>query len=462
MPVEVSGTGMNRKQGFITRQAERLSAGEINRRRFVMQALSAGVTMPTAMSLASRAEAKPRKGGLFRYATRHTSLGDTLNPDQLSHGLARLVFATQGNSLTEIAWDGSIKGALADQIEPDADAKSWVFTLRRDVEFHHGKTLTAEDVIASLTPHRNSLLSDIASIRQSDKWQVVIDLEKPNRGFDRLCADERLTIQPSRDGRLGNTDRHIGTGAYVLDRFDPKRGGQFTRNPNYWKPGAAHFDAINLRPMPDPTARLHAVMNGDVDYADGIDPKAVAVIRHMPTLDTHATKGTKPIVLSAEAGSAELGNSHLRLALQYALRRQELVDKVLLGHGIVATEAPLNGADPTPIEFDAARASDHYAKSGHRGPIALAVSDAEFAGAMDAARLMAASAGEAGIVLQPTSDPSDGTGLRLVAQSGSTDDIIPVRANEIAAHSKALMHSGKTATHAESDGYRIAERWWFQ
>ena len=72
---------MARPKGYVTRQAKRLSDGEINRRRFVMSALSAGVTMPTALSLASRAEAKvPKRGGTLRMALADGTSGDTLDP----------------------------------------------------------------------------------------------------------------------------------------------------------------------------------------------------------------------------------------------------------------------------------------------------------------------------------------------------------------------------------------------
>ncbi|MGI9393768.1 MAG: ABC transporter substrate-binding protein, partial [Boseongicola sp.] len=60
------------------------------------------------------------------------------------------------------------------------------------------------------------------------------------------------------------------------------------------------------------------------------------------------------------------------------------------------------------IEFDPEKAKFHYEKSGHSGPIQLSAADAAFAGAVDAAQLVAASAAEVGIDIEIVREPNDG------------------------------------------------------
>ena len=55
--------------------------------------------------------------------------------------------------MTEVDNDGQLVGELAESYESD-DAKKWVFNLRKGVEFHNGKTMTSQDVIASFGHHR--------------------------------------------------------------------------------------------------------------------------------------------------------------------------------------------------------------------------------------------------------------------------------------------------------------------
>jgi peptide/nickel transport system substrate-binding protein len=91
-----------------------------------------------------------------------------------------------------------------------------------------------------------------------------------------------------------------------------------------------------------------------------------------------------------------------------------MVDKILLGHGAVGNDHPISpavpfhAADLPQREFDPDKAADHYRKSGHSGPIQLSASDAAFAGAVDAAQLIQASAAEAGIDIEIVREPSDG------------------------------------------------------
>ena len=56
--------------------------------------------------------------------------------------------------MTEILPNGDLGPELAESWEASPDAKVWTFKLRKDVEFHNGKTLEASDVIASLNHHR--------------------------------------------------------------------------------------------------------------------------------------------------------------------------------------------------------------------------------------------------------------------------------------------------------------------
>src|SRR5438445_651951 len=59
-----------------------------------------------------------------------------------------------GVSLTEVKEDGQLVGEVAESWEATPDAKKWVFKLRKGIEFHNGKSLTADDVIASINFHR--------------------------------------------------------------------------------------------------------------------------------------------------------------------------------------------------------------------------------------------------------------------------------------------------------------------
>lgn len=113
--------------------------------------------------------------------------------------------------------------------------------------------------------------------------------------------------------------------------------------------------------------------------------------------------------------TAPFDANELRLALKYAINRQDMVDKILRGFGGVGNDFPINAAYPLfdasipQREFDLAKAAEHYKASGHDGsPILLRVADGAFPGAVDAAALFQQSAQAAGIPLEIKREPNDG------------------------------------------------------
>jgi len=115
---------------------------------------------------------------------------------------------------------------------------------------------------------------------------VIFEMSPGNADFAYIVSDYHFMIMAS-DG-AGNVNVEAtdnGTGGYTVDTFEPGVRADFTKNPNYWKENSAHFDAVNLLSVVDPTARQSAMLNGDVDIADAIDPKTVALLGRVPTID---------------------------------------------------------------------------------------------------------------------------------------------------------------------------------
>lgn len=422
----------------MTRQARRLSDGKINRRRFVMSALSAGVTMPTAVSLASRVEAAaPKPGGTFRIAVRNASTAETFDPRSAATDFGRLVAFTRGNALTEITPAGDVIGELAEHWETPDHGRNWHFTLRRDISFHSGHILNADHVTATLARHRVSggLLADTAAVSTSGARRITLTLTRPDPDLPRRLADPRLVISGT------SPDDRNGTGPYCLTDLTPGQRAKFVRNPAYWKPNRAHFDAVEIIAMPDIAARQQAVMTGEIDYADGIEPRSAALLKRVPNLALLETTGARHLALHTQ-GAGD--------ALRHLVPGRALLERVLLGHGRLA-----DGAAPSP---QTARRLWARVKT----PIQLALGDAGAPELADAARLIAEAANRAGIPVDVLHrhDPSADAEIGW-ARGGNGESLVAVWSNDLAAHSRKLAHGSSVGTHAENDGARITERWWF-
>jgi len=410
------------KRTIINDHASLLTAGSISRRKFIMTALAAGATLPMALSMAGQAmAATPVKGGRLRQGTGYGSTTDTFDPGNSENGYTLALLYSYGNHLTEVNSKGELIPELAESFEPSNEAKTWRFKLRNGVEFHNGKSLTADDIIATFNYHRSEdsksaakgLLTAVTDIKKDGDDTVVFELEAGNADFPYIVSDYHLMIMPSKDGAVDALGG-VGTGAYAIESFEPGVRAFGKRNPNYWKENSAHFDEFELISILDVTARQNAIMNGDVDHIDSVDPKTVSLLSRAPNLNILETTGTQHYTFPMRLDVGPFDNLDLRLALKHSIKRQELVDKILLGHGKAGNDIPVSSAMPflnTDLpqrEFDPEKAAEHYKKSGHSGTIQLSASDAAFAGAVDAAQLIAASAKEAGIDIEVVREPKDG------------------------------------------------------
>jgi len=133
------------KKDIIINHADLLTSGRISRRKFIMTAIAAGATLPMAMTMAGNAmAATPVKGGRLRQGLGYGSTTDSLDPGTSENGFTQALHYTYGNQLTEVGSDGNLIPELAESFEPSNGAKTWTFKLRNGVEFHNGKTLTAD------------------------------------------------------------------------------------------------------------------------------------------------------------------------------------------------------------------------------------------------------------------------------------------------------------------------------
>ncbi len=411
-----------KKQLYLEQQARMLTEGLIDRRKFVMGALAAGIALPTALGLAQTAmAATPKKGGRLRWGNSAADSNDSLDP---ATWLSSFMMATgwlSANGLTEVGPDGQLIPELAESIESD-DAQTWMFRLRQGVEFHNGKTLTPEDIMANFAYHMaddstsaaKGLLSGIADIRKDGDNNVVFELAGANADFPFVLSDYHLVIRPSEaDGSL-NMASGLGTGGYILQEFVPGVRTFATRNPNYWKEGRAHFDEVEMIGLNDDVARQTALINGDIDHMNGLAPTNIPLIDRIPSLEVVEAAGFAHTTIPMRVNEVPFDNNHLRMALKLSINRQEIMDKLLLGHGTLGNDHPISPAhryhngDLPQREFDPELAAFHYKKSGHSGTLELSTSETPGPGSTDMANLFAASAAQAGIDVKVIKEPEDG------------------------------------------------------
>jgi peptide/nickel transport system substrate-binding protein len=396
-------------------------AGRLSRRQFLDRAAALGVGAAAATSLLARgafAQETPQKGGDLVLGIDSAGATDSLDPATYTANYMQTVGYQWGNPLVELDERNQVIPELAESWEPDEQATEWVFKLRKGVPFSNGKEMTAADVVYSINHHRREgstsgaqgYLQPITDIKATDKHEVTVVLEASNADVPYILSDYHLLIMP--EG--ADPTAAIGTGAFVIEAFEPGVRTFAQRNPNYWKEGRGHVDTVETVAINDLTARTSALQTSQVHFVNRIDPKTVALLKRAPGMKIYDVPSAGHYTFPMRCDTAPFDNKDVRLALKYAINRTEVVDKILRGYGKLGNDHPVPEFDPfyngdlPQREYDPDKAAFHLKQSGYTGPLTLYIADAAFTGAVDAATLFREHAVAAGIPLEVQRVPEDG------------------------------------------------------
>ena len=402
-------------------------SGRLSRRGFMMNALALGVSLTTASAFISTADAQtPNKGGRLRTGLTGGATSDTLDPGQiLDLYMIHFQFGQLRNNLTEVAANGDLVPELAESWEASADAKVWHFKIRQGVEFHNGKTLDAQDVIDSINHHlgadnpsaANGIMTGVESVKKDGKYGVSVTLSGGDADFPFLLTDYHMNICPSNGDGTIDWQSGIGTGGYIMADHNPGVRSFTKRNPNYWKENRAFFDEVEIFQIADPTARENGLRTGQLDSINNVSVKTVKLLDKIPGIVVKATTGNKQVTMPMRTDTAPYDNNDVRLAVKYALDREQWLQIVSSGYGELGNDSPIGPANiyrATEEElpqraYDPDKAKYHLKQAGMDSlKIQFHAADTGFGGAVDAGQLLRETAAKAGIDVEVVREPEDG------------------------------------------------------
>ncbi|WP_027053605.1 ABC transporter substrate-binding protein [Mesorhizobium erdmanii] len=407
---------MNDELGFLS---ERVAKGKLSRREFLGRAAALGVSAAFANNLlatAARAEG-PVKGGLLKAGLQGGAATDNLDPATMTDAFQFIASRQWGETIVELDADRKVQPALAEEWGSSKEAKVWTFKIRKGAQFHNGKEMTPADVLATIERHAdvNSKSAAFPLLQGIDKiavdgQNVVFTLKDPNAEFPFIITAHQVVVQPN--GGKDNPTAGIGTGPYKVTVNDAgiRLGGE--RFGGYWRDDRGFADQIEIVVINDGTARNSALQSGQVHMINRVDPKVVELLKRFPAITIRNASSRGHYLFSCQCDTTPFDNNDLRLALKYAIDREEMVQKILGGYGSVGNDTPISKTYPlfTEMEqrkYDPDKAAFHYKKSGHSGSVLLHTSDVGFPGAVEAAQLYQASAAKAGITIEVKRDPGD-------------------------------------------------------
>jgi peptide/nickel transport system substrate-binding protein len=281
------------------------------------------------------------------------------------------------NGLTQINRELVTKPDLAVSWTASEDLKVWTFRLREGVKFHHGRTLDAQDVVATMSrildpatgSRARATLSMVEKVEAIDPLTVRFTLTIPYAGFQDIFAERQLRIV-AKDQIDTLATKPVGTGPFRFKSWSPGDRLELERNPDYYEAGLPKLDGVTIRIIPEAAAQLAALESGEIDILWNLPYEAVERFKNHPTVraDSVATATWDGVILNN--GRAPFNDMRVRQALAATIDKEGLVELALFGQG-APTHSPIPPSHPyfnraLPFEKpDIARAKKLLADAGH-------------------------------------------------------------------------------------------------
>jgi peptide/nickel transport system substrate-binding protein len=302
-------------------------------------------------------------------------IGDFIKPSPINPILTR---GTISATLRDIIFDGLIKISAQLAVQPNLalswnnspDGLHWQFHLEKNIRFHDGIELTAEDVKFTLDsildPTNNSpyltLLEGVKKVDAKDKYQVEIVLKYPIASF-LSYLDVGILPKHLLQGKDITKDEFnyypIGTGPF---KFGSWSGNEIIleANEQYFL-GRPQLEKVIAKIFPTQSIVWAQLMKRDLDLIFLAFPKNYRIIERIADFRVHSLLSLYSYILVFNNDNGLFKEIRVRQALNYAVNKEEMIKRTLLGRGRVSsgTIYPLSWAyDPNlkPYPYDARKA----------------------------------------------------------------------------------------------------------
>src|SRR5882724_392376 len=331
---------------------------DLSRRDLLKAGLAASVALSTwspygVPALWGEAAEPPKRGGILRVRGRDPVHFDPhLTRDARTHSAlsflsSRLLRYKVGGDVRPGTF--IVEPDLAERWE-EPDDTSYVFYLRQGVRWHNkppvnGRELVAEDVKFTFdrflsekgNPSRY-MLDSVDRVEVVDRYTVKFFLHEPFVWLLDILASalSMWIIAPevlAKYGDLKKVETAIGTGPFILERYDPNVKTVFQRNPDYFVPGLPYVDGVEWLVVEDESTGLAMYRTGQMDAGPGLQwdirqadldslKQSHPQLRYQDMLANNAT------TIWMRTDKSPFTDVRVRRAISHAIDRQGVIEAV--------------------------------------------------------------------------------------------------------------------------------------
>ncbi|MFM1654781.1 ABC transporter substrate-binding protein [Brevibacillus sp. B_LB10_24] len=273
----------------------------------------------------------------------------TFDPQDANDSISNQANVLLYDKLVTFDENSRIVPQLATEWKTSEDGLKMTFTLREGVKFQDGTPFNAEAVKVNfdrvLNPEkklaRSSLYTDfIENVNVDSEYQVTFAFKKPfGAALNAFAHGAGGIISPKAIQDNADIGKNpVGTGPYKLKEWTPGTSVVFEPNQDFWgdKP---KLKSITFKPVPENSSRTIMLENGEVDAISPIASQDVDRLKQNSNIDVQITPAYRNLYIAINASKPLFQDVKVRQALNYAVDKETIVNKILNGQAKVADAA---------------------------------------------------------------------------------------------------------------------------
>lgn len=283
----------------------------------------------------------------------------TLDPSEaMDSESENITFSILETLVTFAEGEMTVEPQLATEWEESDDGLTYTFHLREGVKFHDGTDFNADAVVYNFERWMNAQDMDrfymygsvfggfvgdenhlLESVEAVDEHTVTFTLNNPSPTFLKDLALPAFSISsPAAIEEHGDkyNSNPVGTGPFVFDEWRQNERIVVSKNEDYWLDGYPKLDQVIFRVIPDNSARLNALVSGEIDMMDGVEPENIEQIETNEELEVLTRPSLNLGYIGLTTTREPMDNKLVRQALNHAIDKDTIIESFFAGQAIPA------------------------------------------------------------------------------------------------------------------------------